>query len=290
LLAKILLPVDFSDRCIGVAHYAAQFAGHFNSEITLLHALAPVAPPPHEYPELYVGMAPGDSPAARYTQAQHRLDGYLEAELDNLRVVRVLEEGDPASRIIEHAQSGGFDLIMMPTHGYGPFRRLLLGSVTAKVLHGADCPVWTSVHGETSPPAEAASLKHIVCAVDLGPHSAAVLGWASSMATEFKARLTVVHVVALDPRTQAYYFSPEWRWQLIKSAKADVEKLQARAGSNAEIQIDAGDIHQAVRGAAVSLQADLLVIGRSAASGIFGRLPSHAYAIIRDSPCPVVSV
>ncbi len=42
----------------------------------------------------------------------------------------------------------------MPTHGYGPFRRFILGSVTAKVLHDADCPVWTGVHLEEAPPIE----------------------------------------------------------------------------------------------------------------------------------------
>jgi len=40
---------------------------------------------------------------------------------------------------------------MMPTHGLGGFRRFLLGSVTAKVLHDADCPVWTGVHLERAP-------------------------------------------------------------------------------------------------------------------------------------------
>ena len=289
-LAKILLPVDFSDRCNGAARYAAQLAGHFDSEITMLHTLVPFGPPAHEDPEPSVGIMPGDILAARHAQIQRRLDGCLDAELGRLRVTRVLDEGDPASRIVERAHSGGFGLIMMPTHGYGPFRRLLLGSVTAKVLHGADCPVWTSVHVETSPPAEAASLKHIVCAVDLGPQSAAVLGWASWMAAEFKTRLSLVNVVPLDPRTESYYFSPEWRGHLINAAKADVEKLQASVGSHAEVHLEVGDIHQAVRSAAESLQADLLVIGRSAVSGITGRLPTRAYAIIRDSPCPVVSV
>jgi hypothetical protein len=34
-------------------------------------------------------------------------------------------------------------MILMPTHGYGPFRQMLLGSVTAKVLHDSKCPVLT---------------------------------------------------------------------------------------------------------------------------------------------------
>ena len=59
------------------------------------------------------------------------------------------------------------DLILMPTHGHGPFRRLLLGSVTSKVLHDAECPVWTGVHENKDRPAEPMTLKHVVCAVDL---------------------------------------------------------------------------------------------------------------------------
>ncbi|MGA8595805.1 MAG: universal stress protein [Bryobacteraceae bacterium] len=46
--------------------------------------------------------------------------------------------GDPAAAIVKCAQAEQVDLIMMPTHGYGPYRKFLLGSVTAKVLHDSD--------------------------------------------------------------------------------------------------------------------------------------------------------
>ena len=42
--------------------------------------------------------------------------------------------------------------------------------------------------------------------------------------------------------------------------------------------------------AAARVQADALVIGRGSAAGLFGRLRTNAYAIIRQAPCPVVSV
>jgi hypothetical protein len=61
-------------------------------------------------------------------------------------LIKQFAEGDPASIITEYAARNRVDLIMMPTHGYGTFRSLLLGSVTAKVLHDAECPVWTGVH------------------------------------------------------------------------------------------------------------------------------------------------
>jgi nucleotide-binding universal stress UspA family protein len=54
--------------------------------------------------------------------------------------------------------------------------------------------------------------------------------------------------------------------------------------------VEGGDAPHVVCGAAESRQADLLVIGRGSAAGMFGRLRTSAYAIIRQSPCPVVSV
>jgi K+-sensing histidine kinase KdpD len=91
--------------------------------------------------------------------------------------------------IAEYAESEHFDLIMMPTHGHGPFRRLLLGSVAAKVLHDATCPVWTSVHCQERPIHVPAQPRRIAAAVDLGPHSTSVLRWAGRLSEEFKAPL-----------------------------------------------------------------------------------------------------
>ena len=63
-----------------------------------------------------------------------RLKDAFVKEFADLNVDRVAEIGDPAETITRYAHTQGADLIMMPTHGYGPFRSLLLGSVTAKVL------------------------------------------------------------------------------------------------------------------------------------------------------------
>jgi nucleotide-binding universal stress UspA family protein len=135
-------------------------------------------------------------------------------------VKKVLVEGDAAHHIVEYAHSQQTNLIVMPTHGYGPFRRLLLGSVTSKVLHDADCAVWTGVHANKDLPAEPMTLKDIVCAVDLQRHSSNTLKWASSLANDFKAKLTAVHVAAsLDWQTQAYYFAHNWRDHMMTTSR-----------------------------------------------------------------------
>jgi len=286
---KILLPIDFSERCLAAARYTVPtLEKKFGSEVTVLHVLAP-------YVELGMG-EPGMIPTAESTAERkaHRsqsLDLFLAEELRMSRVKRILSEGDPARTIVEFARSENSDLIVIPTHGYGPFRRLLLGSVTSKVLHDADCAVWTGVHSEKEPSGEQLALNHILCAVDLGPHSAKALDWANRLAKEFGSKLTIVHVVAsLDPRTEDYYFAPEWRKYVLDQAKEDIEKLQRNVGTQADVDLEKGDISKSVSSVAENLKADLVVIGRGAAAGVLGRFRTHANAIIRQSPCPVVSV
>jgi nucleotide-binding universal stress UspA family protein len=73
-------------------------------------------------------------------------------------------------------------------------------------------------------------------------------------------------------------------------ARAALEELQKTVGSNAAIRILDGDPAKTVAETARAVGADLLVIGRRAEIGLLGRLEVTAYSIIRQSPCPVVSV
>lgn len=288
-LSKILLPVDFSERSACAVRYAIPLAEQFHSEITLLHVLAPVVPPPHEYPELYVGAIPDDYLAERRARATRDLENFPVSGAEYPRLSRMLVEGDAARQIADFARTGSFDLILMPTHGHGPFRRLLLGSVTAKVLHDTSCPVWTSVHAETLP-FHGMPFRYVLCPLDLGPSSPQTLRWAAGIAAAVQATLGIVHVVPLDPRTEAYYFSPEWRARTLETSRSQIDAIQAAENTKAEVQLESGDIRQGVCDTARRLHADLLITGRGGAAGMTGRLASHTYSIIRDSPCPVVSV
>jgi len=64
-----------------------------------------------------------------------RLQDALTEQFAPMTVERVAMAGDPALQIVALAATRNVDLIMMPTHGFGLFRGLLIGSVTAKVLH-----------------------------------------------------------------------------------------------------------------------------------------------------------
>jgi nucleotide-binding universal stress UspA family protein len=285
-IAKILLPVDFSERANQAVRFAVPVAERFNSEIVLLYVL----PPYHEFGAMELASAMTEILADRRSDAELRIAGFLREELARYRVRRLLLDGDPAREIVDCARREQAGLIAMPTHGYGPFRRMLLGSVTAKVLHDADCPVWTTAHAE-APPAGEAALKRILCAIDLSPSGAPALAWSAQLAAEFGAQLTLVHALAeLDPRTEGYHFSPEWRKFLVDNAETEIAALQQKAGTQAEVVLTMGPAAEMICEEARKAEADLLVIGRAADAGILGRLTSQAYSIIRQSPCPVVSV
>jgi nucleotide-binding universal stress UspA family protein len=288
-LSKIIAPVDFSERSPGAARYAGRLACHFHSELTLLHVLDSGAYDVSAYE--FIGPVVSALPAERRSEAEARLANFLPDEFRNMNVRRIVLSGDPAGEIVEFAHSERAGLIVIPTHGYGPFRRFILGSVAAKILHDADCPVFTGIHIPDASPDQPRSFRKILCAVDFCPQSEKALKWASDFAGEFQAQLTVAHITpSLEGKT-GEYFDPTWRDCLAQSAREEIEEMQDRAGSNGTVFIDdCNSIPQAVGSAALQLEADLVVIGRAASHGVLGRLRTNAYSIIRQSSCPVVSV
>jgi nucleotide-binding universal stress UspA family protein len=286
-LSKILLPVDFSERAVSAAHCARLLAQHFHAELILLHVMPP---PQYQYsPAEFGGALLTDLYANRASLVAQDLNRFLADELADLRTTRVTKEGDPAQEIVAFAHEQGVDLIIMPTHGYGPFRRFILGSNTAKVLHDADCPVWTGIHMENAPAACAAPLAHILCAVDLGPQSEKAVAWAAWLQKEFDAQLTLLHVISAAPDGSDRGES-SWRMQVGEAVEEELARLRQSAGCEAELLVEAGDPANVICKAAGRLGIDALVIGRGSAAGVYGRLRTNAYAIIRQSPCPVVSV
>ena len=116
-------------------------------------------------------------------------------EFPEVKVESVTEIGDPAAVIADFVKHNNVDLVMMPSHGYGPFRQLLLGSVTAKVLHDVECPVWTSAHRGEAPDSEHLAVRKILCAVDASPQDIPAMQWAAVVAKDTGATLRLVHVV-----------------------------------------------------------------------------------------------
>ena len=280
LLEKIVLPVDFSERSFGAARYIEAIADKQNTEIHLVHVLPPLS---YEMSALDVGgTVISELNSDRTSDLREQLEGFLKEELQPFRVHRHLLEGDPAKRIVEFAHTNHANLIVMPTHGYGLFRRFLLGSVTAKVLHDADCPVWTGVHIEAAPSPERIHFRKIMVAVDLCPAQALkAISWGSQFAEQAGAELLIAHAYPSLEGRAGEYFDPNWRNYFSDIAEQEIRKLQAKLGVNAETILDGGDVPHVICNIAQSKQADLLVIGR----GIGGRhVRTPARERLRDHP------
>jgi nucleotide-binding universal stress UspA family protein len=283
-VTHILFPFDFSKQSLEVVPFVRAMAGRFDAKLSVLS----VVPPTWELPP--EGMRPlvGDSPREWVHALQDRLDRSLLDDLKGLRVDRVADGGDPALRIAAFASTTQVDLIMMPTHGLGVFRRLLVGSVTSKVLHDATCPVWTAAHAETQRSPHLP--QQVLCAVDGTPKSAALLQWADAFCHALDARLHVLHVVGPITDWPSLERERELQEQVREEARANLDKTQHAAGLALPIRVAVGEIVNSVVEEARQEQADLVIIGRGSIAEPFGRLRTHAFGIVQQSPCPVLSV
>ncbi len=282
----ILFPVDFSKRCYGAVPFVKAFASRYKASVTLVHVVEP--PPAWASPDIGYTVE-FDLPGMR-DEAEQKLAQFAMEQFPNMSVTRMVEQGDPGRCISDLAHCWNADLIMMPTHGRGAFRRKLLGSVTAKALHDCECAIWTGVHLEDPPPPVHTELKTILCAIELTPECAALLKYAKEIGLEAGAAVHIVHAVpSTDVRPERFYDQPLELF-LEDFAREEIAKLQKEAGTNFDTFVELGSVSKVVHDAAEKFNADLIIIGRGVMNRFAGDLRTEAYGIMRESPCPVISV
>jgi nucleotide-binding universal stress UspA family protein len=285
-IKNILFPIDFSERCCGAAPFVHAMAQRFGARITLMSVIPPFW---QTGSGDLAGVLAVDMDELK-RDAESRLSGAFTREFADLTVDRVVEIGDPAETITCYAHTQGADLIMMPTHGYGPFRTLLLGSVTAKVLHDAQCPVWTGTHIEEAPALTHAAGRNILCAVDATPKSSPLMEWAAEYAKVTGGTLRLVHAVSGVQGWPERQLDREFEETLRAQARESIEKLQKSVGVKTPLCVAVGEVAGAVREEAERHNSDLIIIGRGLLHETLGRLRTHSHGIIRQAPCPVLSV
>jgi nucleotide-binding universal stress UspA family protein len=284
---RILFPVDFSDQSRAVVPYVKAMAERFGAELVVLHVI--------DLPQSWLGSPEAAAWGALINadrlrvQGKVAIDRFLAQEFARISVRGEVGEGDAAAEIADYVQNELTDLIMIPTHGYGMFRTMLLGSVTAKVLHDAHCPVWTSVHTSQATAHSPHRWGCFLCAIDIKPQDVRVLRWAAEFASEQGTELRLVHaVLGADPTDEQN--DPALYRFLFDTARESVAKLQAEAGTKLDTCIMGGSARRVVHRAAIGHDADLIIIGRGEIQKALGRLRSSAYSIIREAPCPVISI
>jgi nucleotide-binding universal stress UspA family protein len=289
LFKHILFPVDYSPRCVATIPFVREFLRTPGMRLTTLYSVPiPFYPPDVAWPGL-VQVEEEDLIAAK-----RRLESFSREQFANVAEGTVIQtfcdSGDPAAAIVGYAEMNNADLIMMPSHGYGPFRSLLLGSVTAKVLHDAHCPVWTSAHTQDPGAREHVPIRSLVCAVDTKPQDSAVLHFAKCVAKEFAADARILHAYPTVVVRPDKYFDLELEEDLKHGAWHELSRMRKESELDAEIVVEGGTVADVIKAATLRYDADLVVIGRGALHKTFGRLRTNVYSIVRDSPRPVLSL
>lgn len=185
--SRILVPTDFSDLASEALAYGARIAEKANGELIVVYADTFLPPPHFTYAQV------GDIASSLQTskeQALEELQKYVGERVKGVRVEPLVIEDLPISGILATAQEREVDLIVMGTHGRSGLTRVMLGSVTERVIRETSIPLLAVRSG-----ASTAEMKRIVCPTNFSEAANDALRHAVGMARLFESELVVVHVV-----------------------------------------------------------------------------------------------
>jgi nucleotide-binding universal stress UspA family protein len=270
-ITHILVPVDFSELSALGLRYAVNLAKRLGARVTVLYA-DPFLPPPY-FTESSLEELKKRIETSKQ-QAQARLQQVIEGEAGQSDGISVqVDEGLPADSIRRVASDSGADLIVMGTHGRSGVNRLILGSVTERVLREAQVPVLV-VRGDWS----AGRINRILCPVNDSAPARRALSLSADLATCFGAALNVVH------------FKQSGTEGSIDDLCGWVPESQRPVCTATELS-SATDVAEQVIALASESHADLLVLGarhrRFFDTTVLG---ANTGRMLRHAPCPVLAV
>lgn len=293
---NVLCAIDLSDASAHTLAHAAALARWYTSQLTVLH----VAP---TFDAMQVrGGALGD--AIRIVQPMTREEALRELRqaLDGSAIAAdhttlVAEAGEPVTTIVNQALSIPADLLVMGTHGRGGFDRMLLGSVTEKVLHKAPCPILTVPPHAPANAETDGTFSRILCPVDFSPSALQAFGFAVDLARQSGGTVIALHAIewlAEDVSAHARFNVQDYRQHLIDDAHSRLRALIADQPSGTcsiEDVVETGRAHRQVLSIADTRAADLIVMGAQGRGGmgltLFG---STTQQVVRGATCPVLTV
>ena len=290
-IRRILCPIDFSDASRHALAHAVTIARWYESSITALHVRSA---PLFVNPPIIMAAAP-ETVIAGVTDLP-RLESQLRewlapAAAAGITTEALVGDGPPAGRILDHAARMPADLVVIGSHGRAGVERLILGSVTEKIVRQAPCPVMTV------PPAAAATSKlpftHLLCPIDFSRSSLAALDFALSIAQESEARLTLLGVFEWTEARHAGdtpAFRERWQAETRRELNALVSE-EVRNWCSVEAVAAFGHAADQILKLALADHADLIVMGvqgRTALDmALFGSTTNH---VVRQASCPVLTL
>ena len=291
-LHRILCPLDLSDTSGRALGYALMLSKWYRAPVTALEVVW------LGVPSVVPNTAPRFLSKAHLSEFSSALRQFVEDHsAGHEQVTTALRHGPVVPQILLEAESLPADLIVMGTHGISGFERLILGSITEKVLRKARCPVLTVPPATPDAPAGPQPFTSIVCAVDFSPASLKALDYALALAQESGKRLTLVHVfdwpvdrpvpTGLEPGTPTARQYQDSARQELRAAVPEDARLWCEIKEITAI----GRPHEEILRVADESNADLIVLGvhsrRTLEFGFFG---STTNQVVRHSACPVLTI
>ena len=299
-LRNILFATDFSAVSEVALPYATAISFRYGSMIHLAHVI-----PTSKFPVRPGAVDPstiGSIYEETHTEAQEmmqRLAGRLN-RFPHHTCVRHGKLWDVLSEIIRDNE---IDLLVAGTHGRTGVGKLVMGSVAEEIFRQASCPVFTvgpKVHGRSQfpgfegnrevAPAEI-KFRQILYTTDFTQHSLAAASYAFSLAREFRARLTLLHVI--EEFGERLHDRPG----PIEGALRKLEELTTEGAAlrwSPEPVVEFGSPADSILQTAAEREADLIVLGVRAANGRLGaatHLPlATAHRVVTKANCPVLTI
>ena len=281
-LENILFATDFSPAAAHAIPFIKKLAGHFRSNLVALN-VRPPAVNPMTQPVTW----PVDLEQRREFEKTHRKE--LSDTFAGFRTEILIEEGDIQSALEQAIQKYDIDLVVIGTRGRTGIAKLLLGSVAEEIFRTVTCPVLTV--GPHCDPSKAA-FRELLFATDFASEPPAAAAYAVSLAQEFQARLSLLHVVPEPKPGDLVLWS-----EVQESSKKLLKKLippEAETWCKPEYFVERGDPSERILDLANLRNADLIVLGAQAETGFPGaatHLPiAIAHKIVAHANCPVLTV
>jgi nucleotide-binding universal stress UspA family protein len=298
-IRQILCPIDFSDFSRHALDHAIAIAHRYDARVTALQVFVLAVEG-----ALFTGAAglqPFTLNDANREQLLARMRAFVEGEAGNPTTVDVIvrESNDVASQILHGAEELGADLLVIGTHGRSGFDRLILGSVTEKILRKAPCPVLTIPRrSPDAVPIGAAPYRRILCGVDFSECSLAAVSYAADFARRGAEWLGVVHAIEVPPASfegANEYALAVLQSELEEDAKTRFAQLLPGLDGGGQFRKESiivkGKSYREILRIARERGADLIVLGVQGRGALdrmlFGSTTNH---VIRQAACPVLTI
>jgi nucleotide-binding universal stress UspA family protein len=287
-IERILCPVDFSESSVTAYDYVQSLAWHYKATLFLQHVIDSLTPyyPYFAYPDTYHELC-----RKLRADAEQQLQEFAkEHSRRGIQPQCDVQDGVATDLILGLADAQAVNLIVMGTHGLGGLDHLTLGSVTEKVLRKARCPVLAvrkPAHAFSGGDPDLIHLHRILYCTDFSDHSEQAWDHAVSLAAEYHAELTALHV--LENLASSADIESETAKVLERLEKRISPEARKNGMTKAAVRI--GKAYQQIIELALESQTDLIVMGVRGRHAldlvVFG---STTYRVVQLGPCPVLVV